>query len=85
LLDSDNNLKPSFREIFSAKNIFYDIEDDKFYDYSKRMTKKLLYLIPEKYFREETADKIDLEQFKSENDTLILNIKSELSELLGDL
>ncbi|MBU1669238.1 SAM-dependent methyltransferase [bacterium] len=85
LLDSENNLKPSFAKIFNAKNIYYDIEDDKFYDHSKRMTKKLLYLIPEKYFREETADKIDLEQFKTENDTLISNIKNELSELLGDL
>ena len=71
--------------IFEELNIYYDIEEDKFYDHTQRMSKKLLYLIPEKYFREKEIETIDLDTFKAENDALIENIKSDLNELLGGL
>lgn len=85
LLDEEGNLREKFAEIFEELNIYYDIEEDKFYDHTQRMSKKLLYLIPEKYFREKEIETIDLETFKKENDSLIENIKSELNELLGGL
>ncbi len=81
LIDEKGNLKEKFARIFEENNIYYDIEDDKFYDHSQRKTKKLLYLIPEKYFREKQIETIDLETFKKESDILIKNIKKELDEL----
>ncbi len=85
LLDEEGNLREKFAEIFEELNIYYDIEEDKFYNHTQRMSRKLLYLIPEKYFREKEIATIDLETFKKENDSLIENIKSELNELLGGL
>jgi len=85
LLNEEGNLRKKFAEIFEELNIYYDIEEDKFYDHTQRMSKKLLYLIPEKYFREKEIETIDLDTFKAENDALIENIKSDLNELLGGL
>ena len=85
LLDHDNNLIHEYQEIFDKNNIYYDIEEDKFYDHSKKMSKKLLYLIPEKYFREKSLKTMDMETVKKENNFLIEEIKNELNKLLGDL
>ncbi|MDN5095175.1 HsdM family class I SAM-dependent methyltransferase [Aliarcobacter butzleri] len=85
LLDEEGNVKEQFIKIFEENNIYYDVEEDKFYDHFERMSKKLLYLIPEKYFREKEIETVNLETFKKENDSLIENIKSDLNELLGGL
>lgn len=85
LLDEEENLKECFNRIFEKNNIYYDIDECKFYDHSKRISKKLLYLIPERYLREIEIETIDLETFKTENDHLINGIKSGLKELFEGL
>lgn len=83
LTDEEDNLKEQYQELFDERNIYYDIEEDKFYDHSKKLTKKLLTLIPEKYFREEEIQTKDLETFKRDNEALISFVKEELEKLLG--
>ena len=57
LLDDESNLKKQYAELFKSHKIYYDIEDNKFYDHKAKISKKLLYLIPEKYFRGGSLDK----------------------------
>jgi|GEM_PF-1264587 len=85
LLDSDNNLKEQYKSFFETENIYYDIEDEKFYNHAEKLSKKLLYLIPEKYFRGQDIKTVELETYKRENNSLIVEIKDKLSELLGTL
>lgn len=85
LLDENGELKEQYLELFNEHQIYYDIEDNKFYNHKEKISKKLLYLIPEKYFRDESFETISLEEFKTENSLLIDNIKTQLNELLGSL
>lgn len=85
LLDEDGDIKPQFHKIFEENNIYYDVEDSKFYDHSERIAKKLLYLIPERYLRELEIESIDLETFQTQNDALIDSVKKDLESLLGGL
>lgn len=85
LIDSEGNLKLQFQELFDEKNIYYDIEEDKFYDHTQKLSKKLIYLIPEKHFREQSSKAIDIHEYENNNKALIDNVKQKLNELLRDL
>ena len=85
LLNEHEELKEQYAKLFTEHQIYYDIEDNKFYNHKEKISKKLFYLIPEKYFRDENFETIDLEAYKTENNILIKNIKTELNELLGSL
>jgi len=85
LLDENEDLKEQYAKLFNEHQIYYDIEDNKFYNHKEKISKKLLYLIPEKYFRDKSFETISLQEFNEENSLLIDDIKTKLNELLGSL
>lgn len=85
ILNDENKIKEGFQTILDDNNIYYDVEDDKFYDHSQKLSKKLLYLIPEKYFREEHMKEVTVSELDASNVLLLNSTIDFLSSVTNNL
>lgn len=71
-------LDDKYKEILEQENITYDDFEGEFYDESIELVKKLLILIPERYFRNSLEEHLSLEEFSNKNNELLKGTIKEI-------
>ncbi|MTI79996.1 MAG: hypothetical protein FH758_03770 [Firmicutes bacterium] len=89
ILEEEENdvkvIKEQYEEIINDLDLYYDPFEDRFYDKKVTNTIKLLFLIPERYFRSEAKEPLKLPELKQTTKSIITELENLLKEInIGD-
>lgn len=71
-------LEDRYKYILERENITYDSFEGEFYDESIELVKKILILIPERYFRNSLEEHLNLDEFNAKNNKLLKDAVKEI-------
>jgi hypothetical protein len=81
LFSEDGTVKTEYAELLATKDIVYLEEDKQFINQGKPTVTRLLNLIPEKYFRSQSPERVEIGDLQAEIDRLEAEFNSLLVEL----
>jgi type I restriction enzyme M protein len=77
----DGAIKPEYAELLASKKIVHQEEDKQFINQGKATVTRLLNLIPEKYFRSQSPERVAISDLQAEIDGLEADFNSLLATL----